>query len=237
MPKHRETRRLPWSAAEMFDLVADIGRYPEFLPWVQGIRVGPEQDGVLVADLIVGFRMIREKFTSRVTLQRHHRIHIDYLDGPMKHLFNDWVFTATETGGCAIDFAVDFEFRNRAFEALAGMFFTQAFEKMVAAFVAPIPGRSCRPVVSAVLMFTAQAPAAGAATGVAALAEALDGAAAADPTGAVVDVAGAVADVAGAVAVVPATVTMSRIVASVEGPIPETLSRSSTDLKAPCSVR
>ena len=136
MPKHREVRRLPWSAAEMFDLVADIGRYPEFLPWVQGMRVGPERDGVVVADMIVGFRMIREKFTSRVTLDRPRTVHVEYLDGPMKHLFNDWTFRDAPGGGCEIDFAVDFEFRNRAFESLAGMFFTQAFEKMVGAFVA-----------------------------------------------------------------------------------------------------
>jgi coenzyme Q-binding protein COQ10 len=135
MPKHREVRRLQWSAAEMFDLVADIGRYPEFLPWVQGMRVGPERDGVVVADMIVGFRMIREKFTSRVTLDRPKTVHVEYLDGPMKHLFNDWTFKDSPDGGCEIDFAVDFEFRNRAFEALAGMFFEQAFEKMVAAFV------------------------------------------------------------------------------------------------------
>ena len=145
MPKHREVRRLPWSAAEMFDLVADIGRYPEFLPWVQGMRVGParaQNDGksVLAADMIVGFRMIREKFTSRVTLDRPRTVHVEYLDGPMKHLFNDWTFHDAPSdsggGGCEIDFGVDFEFRNRAFEALAGMFFTQAFEKMVGAFVA-----------------------------------------------------------------------------------------------------
>jgi coenzyme Q-binding protein COQ10 len=146
MPKHRELRRLPWSAAEMFDLVADIGRYGEFLPWVQGMRVGPVQaqpDGkaVVVADMIVGFRMIREKFTSRVTLERVTaeglgHIHVDYLDGPMKHLFNDWRFRDHPDGGCEIDFSVDFEFRNKAFETLAGLFFTQAFEKMVGAFVA-----------------------------------------------------------------------------------------------------
>lgn len=145
MPKHREVRRLPWSAAEMFDLVADIGRYGEFLPWVQGMRVGPVQpqaDGssVVVADMIVGFRMIREKFTSRVTLRRPASVHVDYLDGPMKHLFNDWQFrdVPSEAGGsgCEIDFAVDFEFRNKAFEKLAGLFFAQAFERMVGAFVA-----------------------------------------------------------------------------------------------------
>ncbi len=136
MPKHREVRRLPWSATEMFDLVADIGRYGEFLPWVQGMRVQPMQGNTQVADMIVGFRMIREKFTSRVTLRRPLTVHVDYLDGPMKYLFNDWTFREAPDGGCAIDFAVDFEFRNKAFEKLAGMVFAQAFEKMVGAFVA-----------------------------------------------------------------------------------------------------
>ena len=136
MPKHREVRRLAWSVDEMFDLVADIGRYPEFLPWVQGVRAGPQQGEVLVADMVVGFRFIREKFTSRVTLRRPTSVHVEYLDGPMKHLFNDWTFRDAPGGGCEIDFAVDFEFRNRAFEKLAGMFFTQAFERMLAAFVA-----------------------------------------------------------------------------------------------------
>jgi coenzyme Q-binding protein COQ10 len=135
MPKHHEIRRLPWSAAEMFDLVADIGRYPEFLPWVQAMRVGPGHNGVVQADMVVGFRFIRERFTSRVTLNRPGHIHVDYLDGPMKHLFNDWRFAEAPGGGCEIDFRVDFEFRNKAFERLAGLFFTQAFERMVAAFV------------------------------------------------------------------------------------------------------
>lgn len=141
MPKHHEVRALPWSAAQMFDLVADVGRYGEFLPWVKGMRVGPVQaqgDGtqLLVADMVVGFRMIRESFRSRVRLDRPGHLHVEYLDGPMKYLFNDWQFRDRTDGGCDVDFSVDFQFRNRAFEALAGLFFTEAFEKMVAAFVA-----------------------------------------------------------------------------------------------------
>ena len=140
MPRHREVRRLPWSATEMFDLVADVGRYGEFLPWVKGMRVGParvQDDGtsIVVADMVVGFRMIRESFRSRVMLDRPGHLHVDYLDGPMKYLFNDWHFRELDGGGCDVDFAVDFQFRNRAFETLAGLFFTEAFEKMVAAFV------------------------------------------------------------------------------------------------------
>ncbi|WP_310497495.1 type II toxin-antitoxin system RatA family toxin [Sandarakinorhabdus sp.] len=139
MPRHAETRALPWSAAQMCDLVADIGRYAEFLPWVQAMRIHPRKndqpDSVVIADMVVGFRMVRERFTSRVTLDRPGHIHVEYLDGPLKYLRNDWHFRDAP-GGCEIDFAVDFEFKNRMFERLAGLFFAQAFERMVAAFEA-----------------------------------------------------------------------------------------------------
>ncbi len=133
MPHHAETRRLPWTAEQMFDLVADIARYPEFLPWVQGMRIRSNDGRVIVADMIVGFKMVRERFTSRVTLQRPMQLHVDYIDGPLKHLKNDWLFRNVP-GGCEIDFSVDFEFRNKMFERLAGMFFGEAFKRMVGAF-------------------------------------------------------------------------------------------------------
>lgn len=158
MPKHTETRRLPWSAEQMFDLVADIGRYPEFLPWVQGMRIRSNDGAIVVADMIVGFKMVRERFTSRVRLERPSHLHVDYIDGPLKHLHNDWLFRSVP-GGCEIDFSVDFEFRNRMFERLAGMFFGEAFKRMVGAFetraaeiygaaqpaVATISGRAAQP--------------------------------------------------------------------------------------------
>ena len=133
MPQHHETRALPYSAAQMFDLVADIGRYPEFLPWVQGTRIIDREGAVVTADMVVGFKMVRERFTSRVTLDRPGRIHIDYISGPLRYLKNDWIFRDTP-GGCEIDFTVDFEFRSRIFEHLAGMFFGEAFRRMVASF-------------------------------------------------------------------------------------------------------
>lgn len=136
MPRHRETRRLPWSAEQMFDLVADIGRYAEFLPWVQGMRVHARQGNVVTADMIVGFKMVREKFTSRVTLDRPRHVHVDYISGPLRYLKNDWTFRPAPGGGCEIDFSVDFEFRSRMFERLAGLFFAEAFNRMVAAFEA-----------------------------------------------------------------------------------------------------
>jgi coenzyme Q-binding protein COQ10 len=117
----------------MFDLVADIGRYPEFLPWVQGMRIRSNDGAIVVADMIVGFKMVRERFTSRVILERPTHLHVDYIDGPLKHLHNDWHFRNV-SGGCEIDFSVDFEFRNRMFERLAGMFFGEAFKRMVGAF-------------------------------------------------------------------------------------------------------
>ena len=118
----------------MFDLVADVGAYDQFLPWVQAMRIRSHDDNVVVADMVVGFKMVRERFTSRVTLDRPARIHVDYLSGPLKYLKNDWVFSTASDGGCEIDFSVDFEFRSKIFERLAGLFFHEAFKRMVGAF-------------------------------------------------------------------------------------------------------
>lgn len=118
----------------MFDLVADIGRYDEFLPWVQAMRIRSQDGDEIVADMVVGFKMVRERFTSRVTLDRPQRVHVDYISGPLKYLKNEWVFKPAAGGGCEIDFSVDFEFSNRIFERLAGMFFSEAFKRMVSAF-------------------------------------------------------------------------------------------------------
>ncbi|WP_404369530.1 type II toxin-antitoxin system RatA family toxin [Sphingomonas sp. MMS24-J45] len=133
MPRHNETRRLPYTPEQMFDLVADVGRYPEFLPWVSAIRVRSNSDTQLVADMIVGFKGLRETFTSKVDKERPNRIHVEYLDGPLKYLRNDWVFRPDPTG-CAVDFTVDFAFKNRVFEMLAGQVFGTALRKMIGAF-------------------------------------------------------------------------------------------------------
>jgi coenzyme Q-binding protein COQ10 len=134
MPRHAETRRLPYTPEQVFDLVADIARYPEFLPWVQAMRIQGRQGDVVTADMIVGFKMVRERFTSRVTLDRPRTIHVDYISGPLKYLRNDWTFRAAPGGACDVDFSVDFEFANRMFERLAGMFFGEALKRMVSAF-------------------------------------------------------------------------------------------------------
>jgi coenzyme Q-binding protein COQ10 len=133
MPKHAETRRLPYSPAQMFDLVADVRRYPEFLPWVSAIRVRSDSDTQMIADMIVGFKGLRETFTSKVDKQRPDKVHVEYLDGPLKYLRNDWVFRA-DGDGCAVDFAVDFAFKNKMFEMLAGQVFGVALRKMIGAF-------------------------------------------------------------------------------------------------------
>lgn len=134
MPKHSETRRLPYSPDQMFDLVADVRRYPEFLPWVSAIRVRSDSATEMVADMIVGFKGLRETFTSKVAKARPERIHVDYLDGPLQHLHNEWLFKPDGEGGCLVDFSVDFAFKNRMFEMLAGQMFDRALRKMIGAF-------------------------------------------------------------------------------------------------------
>ncbi len=133
MPGVREVRQLPYSAEQMFDLVADVARYPEFLPWVVGARVRSDNEHEMIADLLVGFNALREKFTSRVLKVRPLEIKVHYLDGPMRDLDNDWHFREIE-GGCEVDFTVQFTFRNAMFEKLAGQYFDRAFRKMVGAF-------------------------------------------------------------------------------------------------------
>ncbi len=134
MPGIREKRRLPYSPEQMFDLVADVGNYAKFLPWVVATRVRSDSETEMVADMLVGFKAIREKFTSRVIKQRPTHIEVMYIDGPLKDLDNNWAFTPTEGGGCEVDFCVEFTFRNAVFEALAGQYFDRAFRKMVQAF-------------------------------------------------------------------------------------------------------
>jgi coenzyme Q-binding protein COQ10 len=134
MPRHSETRALPYTPEQMFDLVADVGRYPEFLPWVTATRVRSNSGTMMVADVIVGFKGLRETFTSKVAKERPGHIRVDYVDGPLKHLNNDWKFRSDGQGGCLVDFCVDFAFKNRVFEMLAGQVFDRAVRKMVGAF-------------------------------------------------------------------------------------------------------
>ena len=136
MPRIVETRVLPWSAEQMFDLVADVKRYPEFLPWVIATRVRSDGEHEMVADMLVGFNALRERFTSKVKKDRPRMIDVDYVEGPMKELDNVWHFAPRADGGCTVDFRVNFTFRNPIFEALAGSYLDRAFRKLVSAFEA-----------------------------------------------------------------------------------------------------
>ena len=134
MPRHRETKIVPYSAEQMFDLVADIERYPEFLPWVIASRkLRSEPDGAL-HEIAVGFKMVREKYTSRVTLDRPHTIKARFVRGPMRHLRSDWAFTPRADGGCEIEFELDFEFKSRILQKLIGPLFHDAIMRMVRSF-------------------------------------------------------------------------------------------------------
>jgi coenzyme Q-binding protein COQ10 len=134
VPHHHERKSLPFTAEQMYDLVVDVRRYPEFLPWVAAARIRSDTDNELLADLVVGFKALKETFSSRVLKTPKSKVVVDYLDGPMRHLHNQWLFEETPDG-CIVDFTVDFAFSNRIFEALAGQYFNTAIRKMTDAFV------------------------------------------------------------------------------------------------------
>jgi coenzyme Q-binding protein COQ10 len=134
MPTHAEKKLLPYSQEQLFDLVADIERYPEFLPWCVGARIRERNGNEIVGDLLIGYKMVRERFTSRVVLNRPGRIDVSYSEGPFKYLTNHWTFIPQPDGGCLIDFYVDFEFRSKMLQKIMGMFFNEAVKRMVGAF-------------------------------------------------------------------------------------------------------
>jgi len=134
MPRHSETKHLPYTPEQLFDLVADVERYDEFLPWVVAVRVRSSSGTETIADLVVGFNAFKERFTSRVTKQQPSRILVDYIEGPLKYLKNEWRFDRAPDGGTDVHFAVDFAFRSRLFESLAGAMFDRALRRMTGAF-------------------------------------------------------------------------------------------------------
>lgn len=145
MPHHQESRDLPYSARQMFDLVADVDRYPEFLPWNSAARIRSRRkrdDGAeeIAADLVISFKVFREKFGSRVVLWPADpqtgalKIDTEYLDGPFRHMRSGWSFVDRPEGGCHVDFFVDFEFRNAILQTLIGVVFHEAMSRIVRAF-------------------------------------------------------------------------------------------------------
>ncbi len=134
MAKHAERRLLPYTQQQLFDLVADIEKYPEFLPWCIGSRIRSKHGNEIVADLMIGFKIYRERFTSRVLLSAPDRITVTYSEGPFRYLENVWRFEPTADGGCIVDFYVDFEFKSKMLQRLIEMLFSEAVRRMVAAF-------------------------------------------------------------------------------------------------------
>ncbi|MEO7277132.1 MAG: type II toxin-antitoxin system RatA family toxin [Sphingomicrobium sp.] len=136
MPRHSETRFLLYTPEQLFDLVADVARYDEFLPWVVAVRVRSSSETETIADLVVGFNAFKERFTSRVRKEQPDRICVDYIEGPLKFLHNEWRFEPVADGGTRVHFSVDFAFRSRIFESLAGAMFDRALRRMTDAFEA-----------------------------------------------------------------------------------------------------
>ena len=138
MSVHSETRILPYSAAQMYALVADVAHYPKFLPWTAAARIRSVEDmgdhQVMLADLVISFKVFRERFGSKVTLwPASQRIDTEYLDGPFSHMQSRWQFKNVE-GGCEVQFDVDFAFRNRLLQGAAGLFFNEAMQRVVRSF-------------------------------------------------------------------------------------------------------
>ena len=141
MPTHAEKRVMPYSAEEMYALIADVPAYPEFLPWCAAARIRgrrqTEEGEVVDADLVISFKLFRERFGSRVVLRPEKReIDVSYLDGPFRYLDNHWRFTPVSETSCEVDFFVDFEFRSRTLQALIGLVFDEAMRRIVRAFEA-----------------------------------------------------------------------------------------------------
>lgn len=139
MPSFRTTRRVPHSADEMFDLVADVEKYPLFLPLCEALRIKQREAGderpVLIADMTVAYKIFRETFTSKVTLDRDaKKILVEYLDGPFSHLENRWTFKPREGGGSDVEFFIDWELRSRTLSMLVGSVFDRVFRRYAEAF-------------------------------------------------------------------------------------------------------
>ncbi len=136
MTTHAEKRKMPYTQEQLFGLVADVAKYPEFLPWCISSRINRREGNVFYADLSIGYKLIRERFGSKVTLNEPGHIHVEYLSGPMKYLSNHWNFIEEDDGTCTIDFFVDFEFKNRVLQNLIGVFFNEVVQRMVGSFEA-----------------------------------------------------------------------------------------------------
>ncbi len=135
MPSHSEIRVLPYTSQQLFDLVMDIENYPDFLPWCIGARINKKTKNNLEADVIIGYKMFRERFSSRVHFTPNSEVEVEYLKGPMRHLHNRWVFKDVKRG-CEVSGYVDFSLKTKLFESIVDQFFHRALVKMINAFEA-----------------------------------------------------------------------------------------------------
>ena len=134
MPTHAEKRVIPYSAKQMFDLVLDVEKYPEFLPWCTAARIREKKQDVIIADLVIGYKMISDTYTSRITFKRNEKINVDYESGPLHYLNNHWIFKDMKDKGCEVDFFVDFAFQSHILQGAMEFFFNEAVSVMVNAF-------------------------------------------------------------------------------------------------------
>lgn len=133
MPTHAEKQIVPYTPEQLFDLVADVGSYPRFLPWCVAARVRNRSESHLISDMTIGFGPFRESFTSRVTLARPRRVIVTYEQGPFRYLNNQWEFAPHESG-TEVEFFIEFEFRSRILQSAIGVVFNEAARRMVKAF-------------------------------------------------------------------------------------------------------
>lgn len=134
MPAHHETQFSPYAPQQIFALVADVEKYPEFLPWCRAARVVERGEGEFLGELVVSFAHMTESYVSRVRLTPYSAIDVVMVRGPFAHLINRWAFSETDGGGTRIDFSLDFQFRSRLLEKLIGSLFSKATAKMAVAF-------------------------------------------------------------------------------------------------------
>ncbi|HRK97238.1 MAG: type II toxin-antitoxin system RatA family toxin [Alphaproteobacteria bacterium] len=135
MPTYSETKTLPYSVDQMFDLVIDIEKYPDFLPWCIDCKIIKRNDDWIYANLVIGYKLFKEWFLSKIHIEDDKTIQVEYVNGPLRYLSNKWKFIPHDDGSSTVDFYVDFEFKNAVFEKIMGVFFNEIAKRMVSAFV------------------------------------------------------------------------------------------------------
>lgn len=134
MPTHAEKRHLPYRPEQLWALVAEVDKYPAFLPWCKAARITRREGDIFYADLVIAFRVWRERFSSKVSLTPQTGVDVEYINGPFRYLNNHWEFAPAPDGGCIVSFYVDFEFKSRLLQNLIGLLFNEAVRRMVGAF-------------------------------------------------------------------------------------------------------